>query len=236
MNSFKSIKNTWKKASREISDDKTVDSTYIKKAITTDSKSISASMLINIRAGMFLLALDIVLFAYNAFFYTANIPVFTAIFLSLLLLIVLLVYLIIQTRKLTAIELRNMSLFETLVCKIEFFKTSYTMSLRATAFATAFIAFAANLTQQNANGEFNISNIPLLITIYVLFYVFFNSLYKLSSSIYLKQLTNALSNLEQNILDEMEHEMAKNRKTRIFIGLSMSVMLLAGIVMYFIAS
>ncbi len=236
MNSFKNIKNTWEKASREISDDKTVDSAYIKKVITADSNSISASMLKNIIAGIFLLALDIVLFAYNAFFYTSNIPVFSVIFLSLLLLIVLLVYLIIQTRKLTAIELQNKSLFETLVCKIEFYKTSYSISLRATAFATAIIAFGTNLTQQNANGEFNISNIPLLITFYVLFYIFFNSLYQLSSSIYLKQLTNALSNLEQNILDEMEHEMAKNRKTRIFIGFTTSVLLLAGIVMYFIAS
>jgi len=149
---------------------------------------------------------------------------------------VLLVYLIIQTRKLTDIELRNMSLFETLVCKIEFYKTSYAMSLRATAFATALIAFGANLTQQNANGEFNISNIPLLIAFYVLFYIFFISVYQLSSSIYLKQLTNALSNLEQNILDEIEHEMAKNRKTRIFIGLSMFILILVGIVMYFVTS
>lgn len=232
MDTLNNIKNTWQKANKKISADKSLNVEFIKKSITANSISITSALLKSIKGGVVLLAIDIVLFIYNIYFYAGNIPVLSAILLSLLLSSALLVNLIVQAKKLNNIDLQDSSLREILVSKIRYYKTSFYWILQSMALATAFLPFSVNLTQESADGEFNISKIFLLIGFYILVYLFSISLFRITHSIYLKQLMNALNNLEKNILDEMEKELAKSKRIRKIIGISLLIITLVGIIMF----
>jgi len=234
METLNNIKNIWQKANKKISTDKSLNTEFIKKSISANSIGITSALIKSIKGGVVLLTIDIVLFIYNIYFYAGNILVLSIILLSLLLSSALLVNLIFQVRKLKNIDLQNSSLREILVSKIRYYNTSFYWVLQSMALATAFLPFAVNLTQESADGEFNISKIFLLIGFYILIYLFSISLYRITHSIYLKQLINALNNLEKNVLDEMEKELAKSKRIRKIIGISLILLTLAGIIMFII--
>jgi len=233
MNSFENIKNTWNRANNQIESDDSLNAEVIKKAILSHSKSVTSILLKSIKTGFVIIAIDIILFIYNSYFYSGNLKLFVIIICCLILSTSILINFILQATKLKQIDLLNFSLRKVLVEKIRFFNKSFYWVIQSMALATTLLPFAINLTQENANGEFNISKIFLLISFYILVYLFSLTLYKITHSIYLKQLHNALDNLDTNVLDEMEEELKRSMKIRIIIAISMTILTVVGIIIFF---
>ena len=234
MNTFENIKNTWNKAGRKISADKSLNMEVINTAINADSISITSTLLKSIKTGSVILATDIILFGYNSYFYSENTAVLSIIILCFLLSGFMLANLNLQAKKLKQIDIEDLSLKEVLVKKINFFNKQFFWVLQSMAAATAFLPFAVNLTQESADGEFNFSRIFLLISFYIFVYFFSIILYRLTHSVYLKQLQNALSNLEKGGLDKMEAVLEKDKRLRKILFFCLLFISLAGILMFFI--
>ena len=234
MNTFENIKNTWKNASEHIESGSPLTAEVIQKAIVANSTSVTSKLLKSIKTALVIIAIDIILFLYNSYFYMGNLKIISIIAACLILSTTMFLYLILQAKRLQQIDRKDSSLREILVEKIEFFNKSFYWVIQSFSVATALLPFAINLTQESADGAFNISKIFLLIAFYISVYLLSLTLYKITHSIYLKQLQNALANLDANVFDEMEKELKRNRKIRIFIAIFLSGLTIAGIIIFLI--
>jgi len=233
MNTLENLKNTWNKSKQKIAADKSLNPDFIKKAISNKSISITAALLKSIIAGIVFLSLDIIVFIYNIYFYAENMPVLISIIAILIISFLLVINMIVQYKKLKQIDSQILNLRDILFEKIGYFNKSFSRVIQSMALATAFLPFSVNLTMENSNGEFNISKIYLLLGFYILIYIVSLTLYRLTHSIYLKQLKNALKNLEENIFNEIEAEIRKSRKFSRIIGLCLLVITIVGIIFYY---
>jgi len=186
----------------------------------------------SIIAGIVFLSLDIIVFIYNIYFYAENMPVLISIITITIISFLLLINMIVQYKKLKQIDSQILNLREILFEKIRYFNKSFSGVIQSMALATAFLPFSVNLTMENVNGEFNISEIYLLIGFYILIYIVSLTLYRLTHSIYLKQLVNALKNFEENIFDEMEEEMQRSKRMNKIITVFLVAITVVGILMY----
>lgn len=142
-------------------------------------------------------------------------------------------FLFFQIKKLRRIELGDMNLKDTLIYKINFFNKSFNWILHINALSVAFIPFVVNLTQESNDGKFDYKYPYILFCFYILSYCIMLFFSKISNNIYLKQLINALKNLEQTTLDGIKKELKKNKILGISILILTLILIISGVFAYF---
>ncbi len=229
---FDDIKATWKKADEVITTDQSLTPEVIKQSITSDSISITSRMLRMINSSLIMLLVNALLLLINCSFYL-KVPVYLgAISLSALLCLILVHYLFKQMKRLKTLDAKQADLHQVLQDKIDFFNHAFNRAMFAYGFAVMLLPFNVNLYQERANGGFKGLDLLLLVGFYILAFAFSYVLIKMTYSVYLKQLKNALSNLEQSTLVNMEEELKMNRKRNRIIGAIMVLFVLLGGVAY----
>jgi len=233
MDIFDNIKDTWQKADQQMSKDQSLTPEVIQNSISKESISITSKLLSIITIGIVFLFGDSLGFIYNAYCYRNNTLMFIIIISSILISFGSIRFLFFQIKKLKAVESGDMNLKDTLTSKINFYNKSFNWVLHINSLSVAFIPFVVNLSQESIDGQFDYKYPYILFCFYILTYCIMLFFSKISNSIYLKQLKNALKNLEQRTLDGIETELRKNRIIGITILVLTLILLISGVFAYF---
>ena len=211
MHEFDDIKELWKNADDQISAHKSLDAEAVKQAIANQSLGITSKLLKSIRSGIFFLSITVALFGYNAYGYAGNDLVVTLCISCLVLSSVLLAFLLYQYKKLSRIDRAGLSLRDILMSKIEYFNRSLYLVHHTIAASVVLLILALNLLADNNDGNYYVGNMWLYIGFNITAYICMMIVLRLSHSLYLKQYENALSDLEEIKLTEMNAEIRKHR-------------------------
>jgi len=230
------IEEIWNKGNEEISKDKTFSPDFIKKSISDNSISISSKLLKTIRMGIVIASISVTMFVYNMFFYLKNPGISITIIGGVILSILIIIYLITQAGIVKKTDARSIDLHSLLAYKIKYFRTRFQIVLHCLSLSIVLVTFTLNLTMENTDGVFEIRKILILSVYYVFAYLVTLFLSKVIHSVYLKQLKNALFNLEENTLDSIEEEMLKYKKIRRIILIMVSIALIMGVIFLLVKS
>lgn len=86
---------------------------------------------------------------------------------------------------------------------------------------------------ENADGIFEARKILILSVFYLFAYFGSYYLFKIMHSVYLKQLKNALLNLDENSLQSIDHELKKHKQIGRIVFVILSIIVAIGIILLF---
>jgi len=224
------IEEIWDKGNDQISKDEMLSEAFIRNSISETSISITSKLPKLIWFGMVAAALSVPAFIYNIFFYRSNTPVLILILILLLISCAIFTFLLTQLRVVKKMDTKEFDLQSLLVYKIKYFTTRFQLVQHSVSFAIVLATFTINLTMENSDGVFELRKILILSAFYLFIYLFNLFLYRISYNVYLKQLRNALVNLEENTLKSFDKELKKHKRIKIVIGLISACVLLSGII------
>jgi len=230
------IEEIWNKGNEEISKDKTFSADFIKKSISDNSISISSKLLKTIRMGIVIASISVTMFVYNMFFYLENPSISITIIGGVILSILIIIYLITQAGIVKKTDARSIDLHSLLAYKIKYFRTRFQIVLHCLSLSIVLVTFTLNLTMENTDGILEIRKVLILSVYYVFAYLVTLFLSKIIHSVYLKQLKNALFNLEENTFNSIEEEMLKYKKIRRIILIMVSIALIMGVIFLLVKS
>ena len=125
-------------------------------------------------------------------------------------------------------DTKEFNLHKLLLYKIKYFNTRFQLVQHTVALSIVFATFGINLTMENNDGVFELDKILILSVFYIFIYFITIFLYKFTFNVYLKQLRNALSNLEENTLKSLDKELRKHKRIRKLIGFIIVIIFLTG--------
>ena len=225
-----SIEDIWDRGNEQISNDDTVSGDYIVKSISESSKSISSKLLKIIWFGIVSSLLGAAMLGYNLFFYLNNNAILSLIIGLFVVSFSIIWYLIVQYKIIKRIDVRCPDLKELLVYKLKYLNTKFQIALHCIAFSIVVATFTINLTIENSDGIFEFRKILILSLFYIFVYVSNLFIYKTIHKVYIKQLENALFNLEKKSLKSFSKELKKQKRMNRIIGIIALIILLIGVV------
>jgi len=171
----------------------------------------------------------LLMFGYNAFFYSMNLPLMISILVFVFVSMAIIIYLWDQIKSIRDLDQTDMNLHELLTFKIRYLNTPYNRALHCISLAIVLATFTINLTIENTDGIFELRKILILSAFYLPAYLFTYGLIKLSINVINKQLKNALFNLEEQTLISLDLEFRKQRRVNRIIVVCLIVLTLAGL-------
>lgn len=226
---MKEIDEIWTGADKQIEGDVSFSPEAILESINEGSRSITTGLLKPLRFGIMVATMAACMFVYNAFFYGGNLPLMLAILLLLALTVVLILYLWSQVRQLRRMDLLDLNLHDLLIHKISYLNSRYNWAMHGVSLSIVLATFTINLTIENPDGIFEMRKILILSVFYLFAYLFTYGLIKLSLRVVDKQLKNALFNLEEQTLRDLDGELRKHRRLNRVIAIGFLVLVLTGI-------
>jgi len=230
------IEEIWNQGSHQLSHDKSIDAAYIEKTITERSNSITAQLPKIIWFGIVMCGLAALVFIYNVFFFLNNPAVLVAILILLLATMGIIIFLLQQVSSIQKMGAFTMDLHALLVLKIKYFTTRFQVALHCVALSLVLATFSLNLTMENEDGIIELRKVLILGAFYLVVYFISVYIYQLTHRVYLKQLKNALANLEENSLTSLDQEMKRHLKIRNILLLIALIVFIGGLVALYIVS
>ena len=228
------IEDIWDKGNVQISGDKTLTTEYIVKSISESSISITSKLPKVIWFGMVSSLIGAIMLVYNFFFYLNNNSILLLISGLFAITICVFIYLYKQFKTIKKIDTKSLDLKGLLIYKLKYLNTQFQVALHCIAFSVVIVTFTINLTMENSNGIFELRKIIILSVFYLFVYFINIFLYKTIHNVYIKQLKNALFNLEENTLKSISEELKKHKRIRLIIGIAATILILAGIIVLFL--
>lgn len=220
------IEKIWESGNEGSSREETFNAEFIKKSISESSIGISSKLLKTIWMGVVIVSLAGIAFTYNLFFYYQNAAMLITIIALIALSTAVFIFLTRQAGIVKKSDTENIDLKSLLVFKIKFLETKYYMVLHCLALSVVLATFAINLTMENADGIFEFRKILILSAFYVFAYLIVFYLSKITHSVYIKQMKNALYSLEENQLHNINEELKKHRIIRkIILGIIIAALI-----------
>jgi len=226
---MKAIEDIWKKGNEQVGQDDSYTPEAILKSIAEASGSITAGLLKPLRFGIAVAVMALLMFGYNAFFYSMNLPLMISILVFVFVSMAIIIYLWDQIKSIRDLDQTDMNLHELLTFKIRYLNTPYNRALHCISLAIVLATFTINLTIENTDGIFELRKILILSAFYLPAYLFTYGLIKLSINVINKQLKNALFNLEEQTLISLDLEFRKQRRVNRIIVVCLIVLTLAGL-------
>ncbi len=224
-----SIEEIWENGNQEISEDKSLNESFIRDSISKTSISITSKLPKTIWFGVAASLGSSLAFIYNISFYSNNSSILATICFLLVLSITMVVFMLVQLRIIKNMDTKEYDLHKLLQYKIKYFNTRLKFTRYSVALSIVFVTFGINLTMENGDGIFELNKILLLSIIYVFAYLIMVYLQKFTHDIYLKQLRNALYNLKEDTLTSLDNELKKHRRIVKIIGIIIGIFFIAGI-------
>ena len=226
---MKELDEIWEGAKIQIERDGSFSPEAIRHSINEGSRSITASLLKPLRFGIVVATMAAIMFVFNAFYYGTNLPLMLAILLLLPLSVALILFLWSQFRRLRRMDLLGLNLHELLIKKISYLNSRYNWAMHGVSLSIVLATFTINLTIENPDGIFEMRKILILSVFYLFAYLFTYGLIKLSLRVVDKQLKNALFNLEEQTLRDLDGELRKHRRLSRMIAIGFLILVLTGI-------
>lgn len=230
------IEDVWDKGNEQISKDKSFSTKFITKSISENSMSITSKLPKIMWFGLAASLIAAAMFIYNLFFYQQNLPVFISIIGLLLATTLIFSYLIIQLRIIRKLDTKGKDLKNVLLNKVKYLNTSFQWALHLVALSVVFVTMNINLTMENNDGIFELRKIIILSLFYIFIYFVTVFFYKISFGVYIKQLDNALFNLEEKTLRSFDDELKKHKRIRRIIGFIILTAFLLGMIVLIIVT
>lgn len=224
------IEKIWEKGNEKTSVDNTYDEAFIRKSISETSISITSKLPKIVWIGIIGSLISVIIFFYNIFFYTNNLPIQATIIFLLVVALSIFSFLLTQLRIINKMDTTEFDLHRLLLNKIKYFNTRFKLTQHAVALSIVFVTFGINLTMENNDGIFETRKILILSAFYIFTYFVTIFLYKFTHDVYLKQLRNALFNLEENTLKSLDKELKKHNWIRKLIGFVILIVFLIGMI------
>jgi len=224
------IEDIWAKGNEQISDDEPISSEFIIKSISESSNSISSKLPKIIWMGILTSMIASILFILNLISYTKNLLIFVSIIVLLAATLSIFIFLIRQLSVIKKLDSSKLNLKNVLLNKLKYLKTKFQLALHFIALSVVLATFNINLTMESSDGILEIRKILILSAFYIFIYITTVFFYKLIHSVYIKQLENALFNLEENTLRSFNEELNKHKRIRKIIGIIFIAILLLGII------
>lgn len=224
------IEKIWEKGNEKTSVDNTYDKAFIRKSISETSISITSKLPKIVWIGIIGSLISVIIFFYNIFFYTNNLPIQATIIFLLVVALSIFSFLLTQLRIINKMDTTEFDLHRLLLNKIKYFNTRFKLTQHAVALSIVFVTFGINLTMENNDGIFETRKILILSAFYIFTYFVTIFLYKFTHDVYLKQLRNALFNLEENTLKSLDKELKKHNWIRKLIGFVILIVFLIGMI------
>jgi len=214
------IEEIWDRGKEQTGQDSSMESSAILRSISEGSKGIAAGLLKPLRFGIVIAVLAFIMFIYNCFFYSANLPVMIAILLLLVVSAAIIVFLLSQIKVVRGMHQMDMDLRALLIFKIKYLNTRYNWAVHCISLSVVLATFTINLSMENNDGIIELHKILILSAFYFFAYLLGFRLLKLSLSVIDKQLKNALYNLEEQSLRSLDGELKKHRRiSRIILSI-----------------
>ncbi len=224
------IEEIWEMGNEKISVDSSFDEEFIRNSISETSIGITSKLPQLIWFGVITSLVAVILFFYNLFFYLNNTPILTAIVVLLFISLSVLVFMLVQLRVINNMHTIDFDLHNLLKYKIRYFTTRLRLVRHLVALSIVFVTFGLNLTMEKNDGIFELNKILTLSIFYFFTYFIIMYLQKFTHDAYLKQLRNALCNLEENTLISLDKELIQHKRISKLIGIIITIIFLIGII------
>ncbi|MBT3210131.1 MAG: hypothetical protein HN704_07370 [Bacteroidetes bacterium] len=225
-----SIEKIWEKGNKKISEDNTYDDVFIRESISKTSISITSKLPTIVWFGIAASLISALVLIYNIFFYLNNTPILAAVIFHIVVALSIFIFLIIQLRVINKMDTRGFDLHKLLLYKIKYFNTKLKLIQHSVALSIVLATFGLNLTMENNDGIFELNKILMLSVFYIFSYLVIIFINKFTHNVYLKQLRNALFNLEENTLISLDKELKKHNRIGKLIGFVIAIIFLIGLI------
>lgn len=228
------IENIWKKAHQNQSDTEFMNRQFVENAFKKKSISTSNKMKQTIYLAIVLTGLSFVMFSYNLFYYVSNFAMLACITVLAIQCLVMIYLLYKNMKELIAISQNTNDLHQLLIYKIKYYNKNFQTVIHFVALSVIFLTFTINLTIENSDAIFELRKILLLCVFYIFAYLMMFVLINFSYKVYIKQLENALYNLQENTFNSIDKELKKHKNIkRAIVIIAIIVVTFGIIVMYF---
>ncbi len=228
-----SIEEIWEKGNEKISEDNAYNEAFISESISKTSISITSKLPKIVWFGIVASLASALSLIYNIFFYSNNTPILVAVMFLIVVALSIFVFLIIQLRVIEKMDTLEFDLHKLLLYKIKYFNTRLKLVQHSGSLSIVLATFCINLTMENNDGIFEINKILILSIFYAFSYFIMIFLFKFTHDVYLKQLRNALFNLEENTLISLDNELKKHKRIGKLIGFVFLIIFVMGIIFLF---
>jgi len=223
------IEEIWQKGNEQIARDKSFDSDAVRKSISESSTGILSGMSKTLWLGVCIALLAGIMFIINIFFYTGNLAILIPIIILLIISVLLITFLLIQIGVIRRMDTLELNLHNLLVYKIKYLNTRFNLALHCVSLSIVLATFTINLTMESNDGIFELRKILILSAFYLFVYIMTFILSKLTHRVYDRQLRNALSNLEENTLKNIDKVLKRHKMTGRIIAVVMAILVLSGV-------
>lgn len=227
------IEEIWEKGNEKISEDNAYDEAFIRESISKTSISITSKLPKIVWFGIVASLISALGFIYNIFFYLNNPAILSTIIFLLVVTLSIFVFLLIQLKVINKMDSREFDLHKLLLYKIKYFTTQLKLIQHAVALSIVLATFCINLTLENKDGIFELNKIMILSIFYIFVYFVMIFINKFTYDVFLKQLRNALFNLEENTLISLDKELKKHKRIGRLIGIIIAIIFLTGVIFLF---
>lgn len=227
---MENIEDIWTKGNTEASDEDTFDSAFIIQSISETSIGISQQLKRIIMPGMILSLIAIPPLVYNLFFYLKNMPMICAIAVLIAICISIFLYLHQQKRKVNGMDLLDLDLKSLLIYKIGYLEKGFHLVKHCVATVIVIMTFVINVTIENSDGIFELRKIAILTAFYLFVYIIMILLFRLTESVYVKQLRSALLDLEEETYNRFDSKLSRYKKIRGIIAIVMALIFVTGVI------